>query len=88
MAVLVAESFKPGCARGRGAALTRLTLTWCREPFTLPIRQQSPAVYKVKRLLMYSPAASDTVELMYETGWTDGLPVVTPTRDRVRQFTD
>ena len=31
---------------------------------------------------MYSPAESDTVELMYETGWTDGLPVVTPTRTR------
>ena len=37
---------------------------------------------------MYSQAESDTVELMYDTGWTDGLPVVTPTRDRVRQFTD
>ena len=28
----------------------------------------------------------DTIELMYETGWTDGLPVVPPTRERVKDF--
>ena len=27
-------------------------------------------------------------ELMYETGWTDGLPVVPPTKERVKEFTD
>ena len=27
-------------------------------------------------------------ELMYETGWTDGLPVVPPTEERVKEFTD
>ena len=27
-------------------------------------------------------------ELMYETGWSDGLPVVPPTRERVKEFTD
>ena len=27
-------------------------------------------------------------ELMYETGWTDGLPVVPPTKARVKDFTD
>ena len=27
-------------------------------------------------------------ELMYETGWTDGLPVVPPTKARVKEFTD
>ncbi len=32
--------------------------------------------------------AIDSIELMYETGWTDGLPVVPPTRERVKQFTD
>ena len=30
----------------------------------------------------------DSIDLMYETGWTDGLPVVPPTRERVKQFTD
>ena len=30
----------------------------------------------------------DSIDLMYETGWTDGLPVVQPTRDRGKQFTD
>ena len=28
------------------------------------------------------------VELMYETGWTDGLPVVPPTKARVQEFID
>ena len=30
-----------------------------------------------------SPVISETVELMYQTGWTDGLPVVPPTGDLV-----
>ena len=30
----------------------------------------------------------DAIELMYESGWTDGLPVVPPTWERVKQFTD
>ena len=37
---------------------------------------------------MSLPGAIDSIELMYETGWTDGLPVVPPTRERVKQFTD
>ena len=28
------------------------------------------------------------MELMYETGWTDGLPVVPPTKERVKEFID
>ena len=28
------------------------------------------------------------IELMFETGWTDGLPVVPPTEARVKQFVD
>ena len=30
----------------------------------------------------------DAIELMFETGWTDGLPVVPPTGDRVKEFVD
>ncbi len=30
----------------------------------------------------------NSIDLMYETGWTDGLPVVPPTRELVKQFTD
>ena len=37
---------------------------------------------------MQSLDMMDSIELMYETGWTDGLPVVPPTRERVRRFTD
>ena len=35
---------------------------------------------------MLSSEVMESIELMYETGWTDGLPVVPPTRDRVDQF--
>ena len=35
---------------------------------------------------MNTLATNDTIELMYETGWTDGLPTVPPTRDKVEQF--
>ena len=28
------------------------------------------------------------MELMYETGWTDGLPVVPPIKERVKEFLD
>ena len=35
---------------------------------------------------MNTPAATDAIELMYETGWTDGLPTVPPARDKVEQF--
>ena len=35
-----------------------------------------------------SSEVTDAIELMYETGWTDGLPVVPPTRERVQQFID
>jgi hypothetical protein len=33
-----------------------------------------------------SPALAETIELMYETGWTDGLPVVPPTGGLVEGF--
>ena len=35
-----------------------------------------------------SPAMAEAMELMYETGWTDGLPVVPPTGDLVEAFVD
>ena len=33
-----------------------------------------------------SAEITDTIELMYETGWTDGLPVVPPTKEKVNEF--
>ena len=30
--------------------------------------------------------AVNAAELMYETGWTDGLPVIPPTKTRVMEF--
>ncbi len=35
-----------------------------------------------------SPDLTDTMELMFETGWTDGLPVVPPTAEKVKEFVD
>ena len=34
------------------------------------------------------PNVAETMELLYETGWTDGLPVVPPTKERVKEFID
>ena len=30
----------------------------------------------------------DAIDLMFATGWTDGLPVVPPTEDRVKKFVE
>ena len=35
---------------------------------------------------MNTLATTDAIELLYETGWTDGLPAVPPARDKVEQF--
>ena len=35
---------------------------------------------------MLSTEINDAIELMFETGWTDGLPVVPPSEDLVRRF--
>ena len=32
--------------------------------------------------------AIEIIESMYDTGWSDGLPVVPPTRERVREFVE
>ena len=37
---------------------------------------------------MLSVELADAIELMYETGWTDGLPVVPPSGELVRRFVD
>ena len=36
----------------------------------------------------FAPDAAATMELLYETGWTDGLPVVPPTKAHVKEFVD
>ena len=37
---------------------------------------------------MLPTEVGETLELMYQTGWTDGLPVVPPTGERVRRFVE
>ena len=36
--------------------------------------------------IMLATDVSDAIELMFETGWTDGLPVVPPSEDLVRKI--
>ena len=36
--------------------------------------------------LLRVPAGTDLVEWYFERGWTDGLPVVPPTRERIDEF--
>src|SRR5215813_7228099 len=44
------------------------------------------AVRADERNLLHVPAGTDLVEWYFEQGWTDGLPVVPPTRARVDAF--
>ena len=37
---------------------------------------------------MLPTEVTESIELMYQAGWTDGLPVVPPTGERVREFVD
>ena len=37
---------------------------------------------------MLPTEVTESIELMYEAGWTDGLPVVPPTGERIREFVD
>ena len=37
---------------------------------------------------MVTQSVSDAIELMFESGWTDGLPVVPPSADLVSRFVE
>ena len=41
-----------------------------------------------KKCVLRVPAGTDLVEWYFEQGWTDGLPVVPPTRERVDAFVE
>src|SRR5206468_3440801 len=47
--------------------------------------QRAPAVISLEAEanVVRVPVGSDLVEWYFEQGWTDGLPVVPPTRDKV-----
>ena len=49
-----------------------------------------PAIKPVQteRSVLRVPAGTDLVEWYFEQGWTDGLPVVAPTRELVDAFVE
>ena len=53
------------------------------EPRYKPGCSSKSAIHPEFAAAMSSPAADDEMEEMFERGWTDGLPVVPPTVDRV-----
>src|SRR5438105_7382627 len=43
---------------------------------------------QTERCVLRVPAGADLIEWYFEQGWTDGLPVVPPTRERVDAVVD
>jgi len=70
---------------GRAGALlgTRLALPEATEPLLKPGCSSKAAIDPELAAAISAPAGTDDVEEMFERGWTDGLPVVPPTPDRV-----
>jgi hypothetical protein len=70
---------------GRAEALlgTRLALPEATEPLLKPGCSSKAAIDPELAAAMSSSAGTDDIEEMFERGWTDGLPVVPPTPDRV-----
>jgi hypothetical protein len=70
---------------GRAGTLlgARLTVPEASEPLLKPGCSSKAALSPDLVAAMDAPAGSDDIEEMFERGWTDGLPVVPPTADRV-----
>jgi hypothetical protein len=70
---------------GRAAALlrTELPIPEATEPLLKPGCSSKAAIDPELAAVMAAPAGTDDFEEMFERGWTDGLPVVPPTQERV-----
>jgi hypothetical protein len=77
-AALVALIRRAGALVGAGLAIPEAT-----EPLLKPGCSSKAAIDPELAAAMSAPAGTDDVEEMFERGWTDGLPVVPPTPDRV-----
>jgi AhpC/TSA family len=77
-AALVALIGQAGALLGAGLAVPEAT-----EPMLKPGCSSKAAIDPELAAAMSAPAGSDGIEEMFERGWTDGLPVVPPTPDRV-----
>jgi len=72
----------------QAAAITGMTLATpeAREPLRKPGCSSKAALDPVIAAAMEASTNSDEIEEMFERGWTDGLPVVPPTADRVEKM--
>ena len=70
---------RAGGRRGR----TALPVPAAAEPLRKPGCSSKAAMDPEVAAAVSRPAAADEMEEMFERGWTDGLPVVPPTRQRV-----
>src|SRR5262252_7894197 len=77
-AALVALIGRAGALLGTGLAVPEAT-----EPLLKPGCSSKAAIDPELAAAMSAPAGTDDIEEMFERGWTDGLPVVPPTPDRV-----
>src|SRR5215469_16885761 len=77
-AALVALIGRAGALLGTGLAVPEAT-----EPLLKPGCSSKAAFDPELAAAMSAPAGTDDIEEMFERGWTDGLPVVPPTPDRV-----
>ncbi len=70
---------------GKAAALlhTRLAVPHATEPLRKPGCSSKAAMDPELVAAMSGPAGTDEPEEMFERGWTDGLPVIPPTAERV-----
>jgi len=70
---------------GRAGALlgTELPIPEAAEPLRKPGCSSKAAIDPELAAAMSAPSGSDDVEEMFERGWTDGLPVIPPTQERV-----
>ena len=70
---------------GKAGALLHagLTVPQATEPLHKPGCSSKAAIDPALAAAMLASAGTDDVEEMFERGWTDGLPVVPPTPDRV-----
>src|SRR5271156_6561215 len=58
-------------------------LIWRRKGMAIAVADIADTV---ETDILRVPAGTDLVEWYFEQGWTDGLPVVPPTRERVDEF--
>src|SRR6185437_13743000 len=70
---------------GRAGSLlgTELAIPEATQPLLKPGCSSKAAIDPELAAAISAPAGADDVEEMFERGWTDGLPVVPPTPDRV-----